>query len=108
MFTNGGPHITRGRGYGAYKQITGCFDARKIATLQANDDGGQVDSNGGEGGRGNPANSACSGYAGYVSLIEPSANRICLRCCKNLLDCDTGRDTSGCPAVIKGNYNGCS
>ena len=42
MFTNGGPHIKRGNGHGAYKQITGCFNPRKISTLQPNDDGGQV------------------------------------------------------------------
>ena len=42
MFTKG-PFIKTGRGRGNWKQITGCFNPNRIATLQPNDDGGCVE-----------------------------------------------------------------
>jgi hypothetical protein len=69
MFTKGGPHIKTGMGRGKYKQITGCFNPKKVPTLIPSDGGGQVDSNGGAGGRGNPANSACAGCE-FIVLLQ--------------------------------------
>ncbi|KAI8452661.1 secreted protein [Phakopsora pachyrhizi] len=89
-------------------QMTGCINVDSCDRLRKDDGGGQYDSNGGEGGRGNPANSFCSPYPVYVELIEPSARRACIRCCQNAADCDVTKDTSGCPAVIPGNYFGCA
>ncbi|MBW0485151.1 hypothetical protein O181_024866 [Austropuccinia psidii MF-1] len=88
-------------------QMTGCINPRSCDRLNPNDGGGQYDSNGGDRGRGNPANSFCSPYGIYVELIEPSAKRACIRCCRNANDCDVSKDTSGCPAVIPGNYFTC-
>jgi hypothetical protein len=48
--------------------------------LQPNDGGGQYDSApGGTDGKGNPAGSVCLGYNHYVQIVEPDANRICIR-----------------------------
>lgn len=88
-------------------QMTGCINVGSCDRLSAQDGGGQYDSNGGDGGRGNPAGSFCEQYPVYVELIEPSANRACIRCCKNAADCDVSKDTSGCPTVIPGNYFNC-
>lgn len=79
----------------SYKQITGCIDPSKAKTVIPSDGGGQYDSNGGDGGHGNPPGSACAGYKSYVQLLEPAANRACLRCCNNARDCDLSHDTSG-------------
>ncbi|EGG07858.1 uncharacterized protein MELLADRAFT_74588 [Melampsora larici-populina 98AG31] len=89
-------------------QMTGCININSSDRFNANDGGGQYDSNGGDGGRGNPAGSVCKQYPVYVELIEPAANRACIRCCQNAADCDVSRDTSGCPSVIPGNYFGCA
>ncbi|KAH9817647.1 secreted protein [Melampsora americana] len=88
-------------------QMTGCFNLGSSDRFNANDDGGQYDSNGGDGGRGNPVGSFCKQYPAYVQLIEPSAKRACLRCCRNKEDCNVSQDTSGCPSVIPGNYFWC-
>lgn len=88
-------------------QMTGCIDVNTCDRLNPNDDGGQYDSNGGDGGNGNPAGSFCNNYRSYVQLIEPSANRACLRCCQNPSDCDLSQDISGCPTVIPGKYFTC-
>ncbi|KAF7377928.1 putative allergen protein [Mycena sanguinolenta] len=90
-----------------YAQLTGCINASSLDRLNPRDDGGQYDSSGGAGGRGNPQGSACAGYSHYVELVEPSANRACIRCCNDAADCPTGKDTQGCPAVISGNYFNC-
>jgi len=89
-------------------QMTGCINVGTCDRLDPNDDGGQYDSNGGSDGLGNPARSFCQNYPSYVQLIEPSAKRACIRCCQNANECDLSRDTSGCPAVIPGNYYDCS
>lgn len=89
-------------------QMTGCINVSTCDRLVPSDGGGQYDSNGGDGGRGNPAGSYCANYHSYVQLIEPSANRACLRCCANPNDCDLSQDTSGCPTVVPGNYFDCS
>lgn len=65
-------------------------------------------------------------YNYYVELVEPADKRACIRCCDNYNDCplwlgkesfvslkwnaevDGFIDTSGCPAVIPGNYFNCS
>ncbi|KAG8949770.1 hypothetical protein FRC04_008310 [Tulasnella sp. 424] len=87
-----------------YVQITGCIDPTQIDRLNANDGGGQYDSNGGDGGRGNPENSKCIGYSSYVEMVEPSSRHACLRCCTDDSDCNVGMDTSGCSAIIPGEY----
>ena len=66
-------------------------------------------------------------YNHYVELVEPAELRACIRCCNDPDDCptDMGKahmdycccfflsewrfllDTSGCPAVIPGNYFDC-
>ncbi|KAG8910935.1 hypothetical protein FRC01_006032 [Tulasnella sp. 417] len=87
-----------------YVQLTGCIDPSKIDRLNANDGGGQYDSNGGDGGEGNPINSECIGYNSYVELVEPVTRRACIRCCTDNADCVLTRDTQGCENVIPGEY----
>ncbi|KAF9133792.1 hypothetical protein BG015_003501, partial [Linnemannia schmuckeri] len=81
-----------------YVQITGKIDSSKYS-LSENDRGGQYDIKA-------PAGSACAGYNHYVNLIEPHLNRMCIRCCKEKKDCNTGKSTYGCAAVIPGDYSG--
>ncbi|KAL0573230.1 hypothetical protein V5O48_008718 [Marasmius crinis-equi] len=88
--------------------MIGCIRPELVDRLNPDDDGGQYDSAGGDGGTGNPEGSACLGYNYYVELIEPSANRACIKCCDNYDDCPLWLDTAGCPAVIQGNYFDCS
>ncbi|KAF9448565.1 hypothetical protein P691DRAFT_669199 [Macrolepiota fuliginosa MF-IS2] len=90
-----------------YAQLTGCIRPEKLTRLNPDDGGGQYDSSGGAGGRGNPAGSVCLGYKHYVELVEPAEKRACIKCCDDLTDCPLNRDTSGCPAVIPGNYFNC-
>ncbi|KAG8903600.1 hypothetical protein FRB99_002951 [Tulasnella sp. 403] len=92
----------------AYAQLTGCINPTLIDRLNANDGGGQYDSNGGDGGQGNPQGSKCVGYASYVELVEPAANRACIKCCNDPGDCPVSMDTSGCQTVIPGNYFSCT
>ncbi|KAA1095364.1 hypothetical protein PGT21_017482 [Puccinia graminis f. sp. tritici] len=86
---------------------TGCINVNSCDRLKADDGGGQYDSHGGDRGLGNPPYSFCKNYHTYVQLIEPSANRACLRCCANPSDCDLSKDTQGCPAAIPGKYFTC-
>jgi hypothetical protein len=81
-----------------YVQITGKIDSTKYS-LSENDRGGQYDIKA-------PVGSACAGYAHYVNLIEPHSNTMCIRCCKEKKDCNTGKSTYGCAAVIPGDYSG--
>ncbi|KAJ1305981.1 hypothetical protein OPQ81_010696 [Rhizoctonia solani] len=101
--------VTLARGNGTsgqpYVQLTGCINL--FPQLNPSDGGGQYDSSGGDRGRGNPEGSVCEGYNHYVQLLEPSANRACIRCCQDTNDCPLTMDTSGCAAVIPGNYAGC-
>ncbi|KAM6495056.1 hypothetical protein JOM56_009679 [Amanita muscaria] len=92
----------------SYIQLTGCINSDTLDRLNPSDGGGQYDSNGGSDGTGNPSGSVCIGYNSYVELVEPSASRACVRCCNDPADCPTTMDTSGCPAVIPGNYFDCA
>ncbi|KAI9307077.1 hypothetical protein BJ944DRAFT_198233 [Cunninghamella echinulata] len=84
----------------AYEQVTGFFN-RDAYQLDPNDGGGQYDAHA----KHKPIDAICKGYPHFVSLIEPSNNRFCLRCCKNNEDCPTGRSEYGClRVVIPGNY----
>lgn len=105
--------------------VTGCIRPSHLTRLNPGDEGGQYDSSGGAGGKGNPQGSQCLGYKHYVELLEPAANRACIKCCDDPADCPTNKgtqsrprffrfrliavvvDTQGCPAVIKGNYFNC-
>ncbi|PWN53851.1 hypothetical protein IE53DRAFT_96392 [Violaceomyces palustris] len=89
----------------SWVQITGCINPNAGGRLDPNDGGGQYDSSGGDGGLGNPRGSKCTGYNHYVELVEPDVGRACIRCCQNYNDCRLDRDTSGCPAVIPGDYS---
>ncbi|XP_006459003.1 hypothetical protein AGABI2DRAFT_200902 [Agaricus bisporus var. bisporus H97] len=93
---------------GRFAQLTGCIRPEKLSRLNPNDGGGQYDSSGGAGGNGNPIDSVCLGYNHYVELVEPGDRRACIKCCDNYDDCPLDRDTSGCPAVIQGNYFDCN
>jgi hypothetical protein len=90
-----------------YPPVTGCIRPGTLDRLNPGDAGGQYDSSGGAGGQGNPQGSACIGYNHYVELVEPSDSRACIKCCDDPVDCPTNMDTSGCPAVIPGNYFNC-
>ncbi|KAJ2934694.1 hypothetical protein H1R20_g2396, partial [Candolleomyces eurysporus] len=87
--------------------VTGCIRPETLDRLNSNDGGGQYDSSGGAGGQGNPAGSKCLGYNHYVELVEPDVKRACIKCCDVFADCPLDKDTSGCPAVIQGNYFNC-
>ncbi|CAA7267491.1 unnamed protein product [Cyclocybe aegerita] len=91
-----------------FAQLTGCIRPEKLSRLNPNDPGGQYDSSGGAGGQGNPQGSKCLGYNHYVELVEPADRRACIKCCDNFDDCPLHLDTSGCPAVIQGNYFNCA
>ncbi|KAH6909789.1 hypothetical protein BKA70DRAFT_176202 [Coprinopsis sp. MPI-PUGE-AT-0042] len=101
-------HATRsGVNGNRYTQLTGCINPEVLDRLSADDEGGQYDSSGGSEGIGNPEYSVCTGYSHYVELIEPLAQRACIRCCDDPDDCPTKLDTLGCPAVIPGAYFDC-
>ncbi|KAF9953664.1 hypothetical protein BGZ72_005242 [Mortierella alpina] len=80
-----------------YVQITGCMNST-VWAQDPLDDGGQMDSHGW------PFH--CAGYKKFVSLLEPSTNTFCLRCCveKENVHCNTSISTHGCYNVIPGNY----
>ncbi|KAF9130011.1 hypothetical protein BGW39_003572 [Mortierella sp. 14UC] len=80
-----------------YVQITGKIDSSKYS-LSSEDRGGQYDIKA-------PVGSACAGYNHYVNLIEPHLNTMCIRCCKEKKDCNTGKSTYGCAYVIPGDYS---
>ncbi|KAG0286606.1 hypothetical protein BGZ97_007360, partial [Linnemannia gamsii] len=88
-------NFAKGNGY---VQITGKIDSSKYS-LSETDRGGQYDIKA-------PSGSACAGYNHYVNLIEPHSNTMCIRCCKEKKDCNTGKSTYGCAAVIPGDYSG--
>lgn len=90
-----------------FVQLTGCINAGTLDRINPDDAGGQYDSSGGDGGLGNPRDSVCTGYNHYVELLEPRGPRACIRCCIDPGDCPVTMDTSGCPAVIPGNYFNC-
>ncbi|KAI0760709.1 hypothetical protein C8Q74DRAFT_249760 [Fomes fomentarius] len=88
---------------GTYIQITGCLDSSK-SSLDPTDSGGQFDVR-----FPNGAQCTFGGYgASFIQLIEPAANRFCLRCCSGHDDqesCNSHQDTAGCPAAIPGTYS---
>ncbi|KAG0029619.1 hypothetical protein BGZ81_003587 [Podila clonocystis] len=87
-------HFAQGDGY---VQVTGKIDHTKYG-LSGHDRGGQYDMKA-------PVGSACAGYSSYVNLIEPNRDIFCIRCCKNKKDCNTGKSTKGCMAVVPGDYS---
>jgi len=97
----------KGKKGGRFAQLTGCIRPSHLTRLNPKDSGGQYDSSGGAGGKGNPQGSVCLGYQHYVELVEPADLRACIKCCDDPADCPTNKDTSGCPAVIPGNYFNC-
>ncbi|KAH8810504.1 hypothetical protein DL96DRAFT_1627373 [Flagelloscypha sp. PMI_526] len=99
--------VGNGKNGGRTVQLTGCINSANVDRLNADDAGGQYDSSGGVGGQGNPQGSACLGYNHYVELVEPRGPRACIKCCDDPADCPVNIDTSGCPAVIPGNYFTC-
>jgi hypothetical protein len=84
----------------SYTQITGFFDRSKY-NLSESDGGGQYDSHANH----KPVGSSCQNFPFFVSMIEPSNNRFCIRCCQNTEDCKTGISQYGCARVVTpGNY----
>ncbi|KAF9961411.1 hypothetical protein BGZ65_010768 [Modicella reniformis] len=81
-----------------YVQITGCMNGA-LWNLNGTDDGGQMDSHGWE--------YRCAGYGKFLSLVEPSSNSYCIRCCAGAKDpnCNTGKSTMGCWNLIPGDYS---
>ncbi|KAI9266603.1 hypothetical protein BDA99DRAFT_506138 [Phascolomyces articulosus] len=84
-----------------YEQVTGYFDRTKYNLLES-DGGGQYDNHG----NGKPTGASCVGYNYFVTMIEPSDNRFCIRCCQKNEDCPTGRSEYGCLRIIPGDYSG--
>ncbi|KAF9274708.1 hypothetical protein BGZ68_000422 [Mortierella alpina] len=80
-----------------YVQITGCMNSA-VWGQHPKDDGGQMDSHGW------PFH--CKNYKKFVSLLEPSTNTYCVRCCDkdDNSDCDTSHSTGGCSRVVPGKY----
>ncbi|KAF9424634.1 hypothetical protein BGZ76_003491 [Entomortierella beljakovae] len=80
-----------------YVQVTGCMNST-VWGQNPTDDGGQMDSHGWP--------FSCKGYKKFVSLLEPSTNTYCLRCCDedSNADCNTSKSTYGCNYVIPGKY----
>ncbi|KAG0358107.1 hypothetical protein BC939DRAFT_471393 [Gamsiella multidivaricata] len=88
-------HFATGNGY---VQVTGQIDRTRYSLAEA-DLGGQYDIKA-------PVGSACAGYNHYVNLIEPHMNTYCIRCCKEKVDCNTGKSTYGCALIVPGDYSG--
>ncbi|KAI8340632.1 hypothetical protein BC941DRAFT_417736 [Chlamydoabsidia padenii] len=85
----------------SYTQITGFFDRSKY-NLSQSDGGGQYDSHANH----KPTGGSCQHFPYFVSMIEPSNNRFCIRCCQNTDDCKTGISQNGCARVVTpGNYD---
>ncbi|KAF9978955.1 hypothetical protein BGZ73_007842 [Actinomortierella ambigua] len=79
-------------------QITGRMDITKYK-LSPSDGGGQYDIKA-------PRGALCAGYNHFVNLVEPSDSIYCIRCCKEKIDCNTGRSEYGCKGVLRdGNYS---
>ncbi|KAF9198461.1 hypothetical protein BGZ49_000710 [Haplosporangium sp. Z 27] len=87
-------HFKSGDGY---VQVTGTID-RSRYSLDNKDKGGQYDIHA-------PVGSVCAGYNHYVNLIEPHTNVYCIRCCNDKKNCNTGKSTLGCSAIIAGDYS---
>jgi hypothetical protein len=84
----------------SYTQVTGFFDRSKY-NLSESDGGGQYDSHANH----KPVGGSCHNFPFFVSMIEPSNNRFCIRCCQNTEDCKTGISQYGCARVVTpGNY----
>ncbi|CAO3576669.1 unnamed protein product [Absidia cylindrospora] len=84
----------------SYTQITGFFDRTKY-NLSPEDGGGQYDSHANH----KPTGASCQNFPFFVSIIEPTENRFCIRCCQNTDDCKTGISQNGCQRVVTpGNY----
>ncbi|KAI0353876.1 hypothetical protein OH77DRAFT_1457380 [Trametes cingulata] len=88
---------------GAYIQVTGCLDVSK-SSLDPSDSGGQFDVR-----FPNGAQCTFGGYgASFIQLVEPAANRFCLRCCKSQddqINCNSHQDRAGCQTAIPGTYD---
>ncbi|KAF8955046.1 hypothetical protein BGZ46_002747 [Entomortierella lignicola] len=80
-----------------FVQVTGCMNST-VWGQNPTDDGGQMDSHGWP--------YSCQGYKKFVSLLEPSTNTYCLRCCdaNDNEYCNTSISTKGCATIIPGNY----
>ncbi|KAG0361047.1 hypothetical protein BGZ54_009263 [Gamsiella multidivaricata] len=99
-------HLSTGRNESGtagsgWVQITGCMNGA-VWGLNATDDGGQMDSHGWR--------YSCIGYNKFVSLLEPSSNTYCIRCCKGTKDdterdCITNKSDKGCWNLIPGDYS---
>ncbi|RDX51638.1 hypothetical protein OH76DRAFT_1401050 [Lentinus brumalis] len=88
---------------GAWIQVTGCLDLSK-SSLDSMDTGGQFDVR-----FPNGAQCTFGGYgASFIELVEPAANRFCMRCCSSADDqenCNSHQDRAGCQAAIPGTYS---
>ncbi|TBU47099.1 hypothetical protein BD309DRAFT_952578 [Dichomitus squalens] len=95
-------HVERS-GDSKWIQITGCLDVSK-SHLDDSDSGGQFDVR-----FPNGAKCTFGGYgASFIEIVEPAANRFCLRCCSLENDqenCNSRQDTAGCPTAIPGTYS---
>ncbi|KAH9887986.1 hypothetical protein C8Q73DRAFT_767527 [Cubamyces lactineus] len=88
---------------GSYIQVTGCLDVSK-SSLDPSDSGGQFDVR-----FPNGAQCTFGGYgASFVQLVEPAANRFCMRCCHSRddqINCNSHQDRAGCQTAIPGTYD---
>ncbi|OSD05056.1 hypothetical protein PYCCODRAFT_1362845 [Trametes coccinea BRFM310] len=88
---------------GSYIQVTGCLDVSK-SSLDPSDSGGQFDVR-----FPNGAQCTYGGYgASFIQLVEPAANRFCLRCCRSRddqINCNSHQDRAGCQTAIPGTYD---
>ncbi|KAI0690500.1 hypothetical protein C8T65DRAFT_711627 [Cerioporus squamosus] len=88
---------------GLWIQVTGCLDMNK-SNLDPSDTGGQFDVR-----FPNGAQCTFGGYgASFIQLVEPAANRFCMRCCSSADDqtnCNSHQDRDGCQTAIPGMYS---
>ncbi|KAI0330719.1 hypothetical protein GY45DRAFT_1323263 [Cubamyces sp. BRFM 1775] len=88
---------------GSYIQVTGCLDVSK-SSLDPSDSGGQFDVR-----FPNGAQCTFGGYgASFIQLVEPAANRFCMRCCHSRddqINCNSHQDRAGCQTAIPGTYD---
>ena len=61
-----------------------------------------IQMSGGAGGKGNPQGSQCLGYKHYVELVEPAANRACIKCCDDAADCPTNKGARSMGRYLRG------
>ncbi|KAL7277094.1 hypothetical protein ACG7TL_008939 [Trametes sanguinea] len=85
------------------ESVTGCLDVSK-SSLDPSDSGGQFDVR-----FPNGAQCTYGGYgASFIQLVEPAANRFCLRCCRSRddqINCNSHQDRAGCQTAIPGTYD---